>query len=106
MNKSSSFFRAIPIDSPVHRLAAESKVLAGIFVSIGLVFNTEWSHIGVAVFVIGGMLPIVWFVVSRWRNLKPAQTVQEQFVVPPTVLAAPAVAATAPGPLHKDGDAS
>jgi energy-coupling factor transport system permease protein len=54
MNRSSSFFRAIPIDSPVHRLAAESKVLAGIFVSIGLVFNTEWSHIGVAALLLFG----------------------------------------------------
>ena len=45
---SASFFRAVPIDSPVHRLAAETKVVAGIVISIGLVFNTEWSHIGVA----------------------------------------------------------
>jgi len=48
MTRSSSFFRSIPIESPVHRLAAEAKVVAGILVSIGLVFNTEWSHIGVA----------------------------------------------------------
>ncbi len=66
---------------------------------------TWLRSVGVAVFVIGGMLPVVWFVVSRWRNLKDAQTVQEQFVVPPTVLAAPTVGTTVPGPLHKDGDA-
>jgi len=48
MTRSSSFFRSAPIDSPVHRLSAEAKVIAGIVISIGLVFNTEWSNIGVA----------------------------------------------------------
>lgn len=48
MNRSSAFFRSIPIDSPVHRLGAETKVVAGIVISIGLVFNTEWSHVVVA----------------------------------------------------------
>lgn len=48
MRRSAAFFRPTPIDSPVHDLAAETKLVAGILVSIGLVFNTEWSHIGVA----------------------------------------------------------
>ncbi|MEM7094715.1 MAG: CbiQ family ECF transporter T component [Actinomycetota bacterium] len=48
MTGSSSFFRTIPIDSPIHRMAAETKVVAGVLISIGLVFNTEWSNIGVA----------------------------------------------------------
>lgn len=48
MKRSASFFRSVPVDSPVHRLAAETKVVAGIVISIGLVFNTEWSHVGVA----------------------------------------------------------
>ena len=34
-----------------------------------------------------GMLPLVWFVVSRWFSLKAAQSRDEQFVVPPSVLA-------------------
>lgn len=43
--------------------------------------------VGIVVFVIGGVIPLVWFMVSRWATLKPAQTPQEQFVVPPSVLA-------------------
>lgn len=63
MRSSSSFFRPVPIDSPVHRLSAEAKVIAGIVVSIGLVFNTEWSHIGVAALLLvlafrGSRLPL------------------------------------------------
>lgn len=63
MNRSSSFFRSIPIDSPVHRLSAEAKVIAGIVISIGLVFNTEWSHVGVAALLVvaafkGANLPL------------------------------------------------
>lgn len=48
MTNASSFFRPVPIDSPIHRLSAETKVVAGIVVSIGLVFNPNWSHVGVA----------------------------------------------------------
>jgi nitric oxide reductase subunit B len=50
--------------------------------------------IGVAVFVLGGVLPLVWFMVTRWFTLKPAQTTAEQFIVPRSVLAV----AGAPGP--------
>jgi nitric oxide reductase subunit B len=42
---------------------------------------------GTAVFVLGGVFPLVWFMVSRWFHLKPAQTTDEQFVVPRSVLA-------------------
>lgn len=45
-----SFFRTVPVDSPIHRLSAETKVVAGVVVSIGLVFNPSWSHVGVAAF--------------------------------------------------------
>lgn len=27
--------------------------------------------VGVGVFVVGGLLPLVWFLVTRWRSLKP-----------------------------------
>jgi nitric oxide reductase subunit B len=43
--------------------------------------------VGVAVFVVGGVLPLVWFMVSRWFRLRPAQSPEEQFVVPQSVLA-------------------
>ncbi len=43
--------------------------------------------VGVLVFVTGGVIPLVWFMVSRWFQLKPAQTAEEQFVVPRSVLA-------------------
>lgn len=42
---------------------------------------------GVVVFIIGGVLPLTWFMVTRWFHLKPAQTIDEQFVVPASVLA-------------------
>ncbi|MAG58959.1 MAG: nitric-oxide reductase [Planctomycetes bacterium] len=48
---------------------------------------TWMRGIGVAVFVIGGVLPLTWFMVTRWFHLKPAQTAEEQFVVPQSVLA-------------------
>jgi nitric oxide reductase subunit B len=43
--------------------------------------------VGVLVFVVGGVLPLVWFMVTRWFSLKSAQTPDEIFVVPPSVLA-------------------
>ncbi|MEW6304795.1 MAG: cbb3-type cytochrome c oxidase subunit I [Verrucomicrobiota bacterium] len=47
-----------------------------------------WARsLGVVVFVFGGVIPLVWFMVSRWFTLKPAQTPEEQFVVPRSVLA-------------------
>jgi len=42
---------------------------------------------GAALFFFGGVLPIVWFMVTRWFSLKPAQDAEERLVVPPTVLA-------------------
>lgn len=44
-SRARAFFRPVPVESPVHRLAAETKVLGGIVVSIGLVFNPQWSHV-------------------------------------------------------------
>jgi nitric oxide reductase subunit B len=43
--------------------------------------------VGITLFVAGGVLPLCWFMVSRWFHLKPAQETQEQFVVPKSVLA-------------------
>ncbi|MCI0539518.1 MAG: cbb3-type cytochrome c oxidase subunit I [Verrucomicrobiales bacterium] len=43
--------------------------------------------VGVLVFVLGGVIPLVWFMVSRWFKLKVVQTADEQFVVPRSVLA-------------------
>lgn len=43
--------------------------------------------VGVIVFILGGVLPLVWFMVTRWFHLKPAQTPEEQFIVPRSVLA-------------------
>lgn len=63
----------------------------------GNVFQSlTWLRgIGITVFVLGGVLPLIWFMVTRWRNQKEAQSPVEQFVVPPTVLAAtPAAAAS------------
>ena len=55
----------------------------------GSVFQTfTWLRgVGIAVFVLGGLFPLVWFMVSRWFKLRPAQTPEEQFVVPASVLA-------------------
>jgi len=44
---------------------------------------------GIALFFLGGVCPIVWFMVTRWTHLKPAETVEESYVVPATVLATP-----------------
>jgi len=54
----------------------------------GSVFQTlTWLRgVGVAFFVCG-MIPLVWFIINRGFSLKAAQVAQEQFVVPPTVLA-------------------
>ena len=60
MSRTSSFFRPVPVDSPIHRLAAETKVIAGVVVSIGLVFNPAWSHVGIA-----AALAIAVFVLAR-----------------------------------------
>jgi nitric oxide reductase subunit B len=61
------------------------------------VFQTlTWMRApGALLFFFGGVLPLVWFMVGRGFSLKAAQTVEEQFVVPPTVLA---LAGPAPNP--------
>lgn len=55
----------------------------------GAAFQTlTWLRgIGAAIFVVGGVVPLTWFMVSRWFRLRPAQTPSEQFVVPASVLA-------------------
>jgi nitric oxide reductase subunit B len=54
----------------------------------GTVFQTlTWLRgVGVAFF-ISGMIPLVWFVVTRGFTLRPVQDAQEMCVVPPSVLA-------------------
>lgn len=71
----------------------------------GVVFQTfTWLRgIGVAVFVVGGVFPLVWFMVSRWFGLRPPQTPEEQFVVPPSVLAVARESAFAGGALGGSG---
>jgi nitric oxide reductase subunit B len=70
----------------------------------GNVFQTfTWLRgVGVALFVAGGVLPLVWFMVSRWFGQKPPQTREEMFVVPASVLAvsSPSVLAAA-GPARQ-----
>lgn len=52
--------------------------------------NLTWLRgVGVLVFIVGGVFPLTWFMVTRWFGLKDAQTVEEQYVVPKSVLAAP-----------------
>jgi nitric oxide reductase subunit B len=48
---------------------------------------TWLRSLGVLVFVIGGVFPLVWFMVSRWTNLRLAETKVEQSVKPESVLA-------------------
>ncbi|HJP01330.1 MAG TPA: hypothetical protein QF764_06155 [Planctomycetota bacterium] len=43
--------------------------------------------IGALVFVLGGVVPLTWFMVTRWFHLKPAMEQAEAFVVPESVLA-------------------
>ena len=49
--------------------------------------STWLRGVGVALFVFGGVLPLIWFMLTRWLSLKPKQEAEERFVVPPTVLA-------------------
>ncbi len=61
---------------------------------------TMLRGIGVAIFVFGGLLPLVWFMVSRWGSLKPVQTLEESYVVPTSVLAlAPGYRPGVPAPV-------
>jgi nitric oxide reductase subunit B len=66
--------------------------------------------VGVLLFVAGGVLPLVWFMVTRWFSLKAPQTAEEIFVVPPSVLAiaaplgvSPAAPAGLPLPASRPG---
>jgi len=60
---------------------------------------------GVTLFVLGGVLPLVYFIVSRGFGLKPVQNAEEEYVVPPTVLALSPAAAAAPAqPAPTSGD--
>lgn len=50
--------------------------------------NLTWLRgVGVALFIFGGVIPLTWFMVTRWFRLKNVQTLEESFVVPPSVLA-------------------
>ena len=50
-------------------------------------FFTWMRGVGIMVFFFGGVLPLVWFMVTRWFDLGIPQTREEQFVVPKSVLA-------------------
>lgn len=67
MSRSQAFFRPVPVDSPIHRLSAESKVVAGIVISIGLVFNPQWSHVLIAAALVIG----VFFAANLPRSVLP-----------------------------------
>jgi nitric oxide reductase subunit B len=43
--------------------------------------------VGVVIFITGGVLPLVYFMVTRWMDLKAVQSAEESFVVPASVLA-------------------
>jgi nitric oxide reductase subunit B len=58
------------------------------YVEGGFFQTMTWLRgIGVTVFVAGGVLPLVWFMVTRWRSVKAVQDPAERYVAPPTVLA-------------------
>ena len=58
MSRAQAFFRPVPVDSPVHRLAPETKVVSGIVIAIGLVFNPLWSHVLVAAVLVLGVFKL------------------------------------------------
>lgn len=74
----------------------------------GAVFQTlTWMRgIGVAIFVVGGVAPLAWFMVSRWFRLRPSQTPSEPFVVPASVLAVASPSLTVGGETGAGGSAS
>jgi nitric oxide reductase subunit B len=53
------------------------------------VFQTlTWLRgVGVLVFICGGVIPLLWFMVSRWFSLKPVLTPAENLAIPESVLA-------------------
>lgn len=67
MSRSQAFFRPVPVDSVVHRLAPETKVVAGVVVSIGLVFNPLWSHVLVA----AALVALVFVLARLPRSIIP-----------------------------------
>jgi nitric oxide reductase subunit B len=71
----------------------------------GAVFQTfTWLRgVGVLVFVAGGVIPLTWFMVSRWFALRPARPAEERFVVPPTVLAVAGSPVAGPGGMAPGG---
>jgi nitric oxide reductase subunit B len=72
----------------------------------GTVFQTlTWLRGVGAAFFVAGMVPLVWFMVHRGFSLKAAQTAQEQYVVPPTVLALAAPPGSDNGNGHHDNGA-
>jgi nitric oxide reductase subunit B len=42
--------------------------------------------VGITLFFVGGVLPVAWFLASRWRGLKPLQTEAEERSAPATLL--------------------
>lgn len=61
-------------------------------------FYTMLRGVGVTVFIVGGLFPLVWFMVTRWFDQRPAQTAAEMFVVPRSVLAVTGVSDLGGGP--------
>jgi nitric oxide reductase subunit B len=58
------------------------------YISSAFFQNLTWLRgVGVLIFVAGGVLPLVWFMVTRWASLKAAQSIDESYVVPASVLA-------------------
>lgn len=57
----------------------------------GTVFQTfTWLRgVGVALFIVGGVCPLVWFIVSRWFSLKPATSTEDAEPVPASALTEP-----------------
>ena len=77
MSRSQSFFRPVPVESPIHRLAPETKVLGGIVISIGLVFNPLWSHVLVA----AGLVIAVFIMANLPRSVLPKITLIVRFAL-------------------------
>jgi len=88
MSRAKAFFRPVPVDSPIHRLAPETKVVSGIVISIGLVFNPQWSHV-----LFAAALVIAVFLLARLpRSILPSVPLLVRFA-----LLGGAIGATASG---------
>ena len=77
MSRTAAFFRPVPVESPIHNLAAEAKVVAGIVISIGLVFNPQWSHVLFA----AGLVVLVFFLGNLPRSVLPKIPVIVRFAL-------------------------